>query len=182
MVTLNQTLDMTPLGMIFHVTKTPAETNGHSLEMEWQLLPKANGTPVHVHPTATETYQVLEGELELNINGAWTPAQQGNEIMVSAGTPHTFRNPTNDVVRVYNTHSPALQFGDYFEGLCAIVKKLSNEGTGKMTMNLNAATRLSRLMKKYNQEMVSLNPPRLIISVLNTIRENCGFTRILPTT
>lgn len=41
---------MTPIGMIFHIKKTPAETNGQSLEMEWELLPKADGSPVHIHP------------------------------------------------------------------------------------------------------------------------------------
>lgn len=30
MLTSNQTLDMTPIGMIFHIVKTPAETHGQT--------------------------------------------------------------------------------------------------------------------------------------------------------
>ena len=63
MLTANQTLDMKPIGMVFHIVKTPADTNGRTLEMEWQLMPNASGTPVHIHPTAEESYRVLEGQL-----------------------------------------------------------------------------------------------------------------------
>lgn len=169
MLTPNQTLDMTPIGMVFHITKTPAETNGQSLEMEWELLPKAGGTPVHIHPNATETYRVIEGQLELNVNGMWMLMQQGDSMTVPVGTPHTFRNPTDDLVRVYNTHSPAMQFGDYFEGLNAIVKKLTNGRTDKLKMSLNVVIHLAMLMKKYRKEIVSVNPPNSIISLLNRI-------------
>lgn len=41
MLTSQQTLDMTPIGMIFHVAKTADEPNSQSLEMEWELLGKS---------------------------------------------------------------------------------------------------------------------------------------------
>src|SRR5437763_1715152 len=125
MLTPKQILDMTPIGMIFHVVKTPIETNGQTLEMEWELLPEADGTPVHIHPFATETYKVLQGQLEVNINGQWKILQQGEELSVTRGIPHTFRNPITAISKVYNVHSPAMQFDRYFEGLSNLVTKLS---------------------------------------------------------
>lgn len=175
MLQANQTLDMTPIGMVFHIVKTASQTNGQSLEMEWQLLPKADGTPLHIHPTAVETYKVLEGQLELNVNGNWLLLQAGQRMSVPAGTPHTFRNPTNGLVKVYNTHAPAMQFGDYFEGLQAIVEKLARGNPKKLTLNLTTVTHLSMLMKKYSREMVSVNPPSVIVTLLNLLGKWRGF-------
>jgi mannose-6-phosphate isomerase-like protein (cupin superfamily) len=175
MLTANQTLDMKPIGMVFQIVKTPADTNGRTLEMEWQLMPNASGTPVHIHPNAEESYRVLEGQLELNINGKWQILRSGEEATVTAGTPHTFRNPINAVTRVYNTHSPAMKFDEYFEALSSIVNKLSGGNQEKLKMSLNVATHLSMLMKKYPEEIVSVNPPDFVMSLLNIIGKIRGL-------
>lgn len=60
-------LDLSPIGAIFSVRKTAEETQGRSFEMEWELFLRSGGTPVHVHPHATESYEVLAGELELYV-------------------------------------------------------------------------------------------------------------------
>ena len=171
----NQTIDMTPIGVIFHITKTPEQTNGQSLEMEWELLPKASGTPVHIHPLANETYKVLEGKFEVSINGQWKMLQAGEELTVNKGVPHTFRNPIDGVTRIYNTHSPAMQFDNYFEGLSNIVTKLSYGSKKKMKMNLNTITHLCMLMKKYKAEIVSVNPPNFVVSIMNVIGKIRGI-------
>jgi mannose-6-phosphate isomerase-like protein (cupin superfamily) len=170
-----QTLDMTPIGAVFHVTKTAQQTNGQSLEMEWELLPTSGGTPVHIHPSAKETYKVIEGQLEINVDGRWKLLQKGEELTVPERIPHTFRNPSNSLTRVYNIHSPALRFDEYFEGLYNIVAKLSAGGKVKLKMNINTATHLSMLMKKYSEEIVSVNPPDFIVSLLNTVGKIRGI-------
>src|SRR3990170_3700266 len=125
-------LDLSPIGAIFHIRKTAKETEGRSFEMEWELAPHSGGTPVHIHPHATESYEVLEGELELYVDGTWRRLSAGENASVDAGIAHTFRNPTGATVRVYNTHAPAMRFGEYFEGLHQVV----NSGAisaGRMT-------------------------------------------------
>ena len=169
MLTPNQTLDMRPIGLIFHIIKTPEQTNGQSLEMEWELLDKAEGTPVHIHPSANETYKVLEGQLEVSINGHWKMLKEGEELTVIKGVPHTFRNGINGITRVYNIHSPGMHFDNYFEALSNVVAKLSSGGKEKLKMNLNAITHLSVLMKKYKEEVVSVNPPNFVVSIMNII-------------
>lgn len=175
MLTANQTLDMAPIGMIFHIVKTPTDTNGRSLEMEWELLPNTGGTPLHIHPEAEESYRVLSGQLEVNLNGKWQLLQQGEEITVPAGTPHTFRNPVNSITRVYNTHSPAMRFDEYFEGLSSVVNKLSRGSQKSLKINFNVATHLSMLMKKYKKEIVSVNPPDFVVSLLNSVGQIRGL-------
>ena len=175
MLTPNQTLDMTPIGAVFHIVKTAQQTNGQSLEMEWELLPTSGGTPLHIHPSAKETYKVIHGQLELKVDGKWKLLQKGEEITVPEGIPHTFRNPSSNLIKVYNTHSPALRFDDYFEGLYNLVAKLSHGGKEKLEMNINTATHLSMLMKKYREEIISVNPPDFVVSLLNKIGKIRGI-------
>jgi hypothetical protein len=56
-------LDLSPIGAMFHVKKTSKETQGRSFELEWELFPNTGGTPVHIHPHATESYEVIAGDL-----------------------------------------------------------------------------------------------------------------------
>jgi len=167
--------DISAAGMIFRIARTAEETNGASFEMEWELLPKASGTPVHIHPEARESYKVTEGQLELYVNGKWHLLQAGEEMSVEAGVPHTFRNPVDAVTKVYNTHAPAMDFEGYFTGLNQVMNKLSDQNKKPLKMNPNTLMHLAMLMKKYNKEIVSVNPPDFVISVFNRIGKLRGL-------
>ncbi|MGN6532081.1 MAG: hypothetical protein ACTHK0_10035 [Ginsengibacter sp.] len=56
MVTKDQLLDMTPIGMRFTVLNTSADTQGKSLDLEWEILPGCNMKDplIHIHPNAIE--------------------------------------------------------------------------------------------------------------------------------
>ena len=73
-------LDLGPLGATFHIRKTAAETAGRSFEMEWELAPRTGGTPIHIHPHATESYEVLEGEFDIHVDGTWRPLSVGQRM------------------------------------------------------------------------------------------------------
>ena len=111
MATKNQLLDMSPLGMKFTVLKSSEDTDGKSLDLEWELLPQCNmkDALVHTHPNAIETYEVLEGKMEFFVKGKWIHAEKGDKITVEKGVAHAFRNPTDKIVKVFNTHQPALK-------------------------------------------------------------------------
>jgi len=66
-------------------------------------------------------------------------------------------------------------YDEYFEGLSKIVSKLSQGSKEKLKVDLNAATHLSMLMKKYKAEIISVNPPNFIVSVLNKIGKMRGL-------
>lgn len=130
-------------------------------------MPLADETPLHVHPKAEETYRVLQGQLEINVNERWYLLHQGEELTVPAGIPHTFRNPTDNITKVYNVHTPAMHFDGYFEDLYKVITKLAGSGKQKLTMNLTSVVYLAMLMKKYPEEIISVNPPNFIVSILN---------------
>jgi quercetin dioxygenase-like cupin family protein len=168
--------DLSPIGAVFHVRRTAEETEGRSFEMEWELFPGSGGTPVHVHPHATESYEVLTGELDIYVDGVWKRLVAGDAISVNPGVPHTFRNATDAAVRVYNVHAPAMRYGEYFEGLHRVVSS-GAVTSGRTT--LKAVLYLSMLMTSFEDEIRSVKPPHAVMSILAFVARLRGY-RLRP--
>lgn len=66
----------------------------------------ADSPPLHVHPHAEESYRVLSGALEVNVEGEWRQVPAGERHSVPAGRAHTFRNEV--AVELIDVHEPAL--------------------------------------------------------------------------
>jgi quercetin dioxygenase-like cupin family protein len=88
---------------------------GEYVEMELTLPPGAFAPPAHVHPTQSEDYEVLEGSLDVSIDGEWRTLRQGDSASVPPGTDHTFRVSGDRPVRVRNFHRPGGHFDDFIE-------------------------------------------------------------------
>ncbi len=177
MATKNQILDMTPLGMKFTVLKTSEDTNGKSLDLYWELLPGCNMKDplVHTHPNAIETYEVLEGEMEFYVKNKWITAKKGDKLTVPIGVTHAFRNPTNSVVTVYNTHEPAFNMQSYFEDVCKVLDKVTENRTQTFKMNLTTKLYMGVLMNNYRHEIIAKNPPDFAIKILGFIAKLMGL-------
>lgn len=164
-------LDCTELGMMMTIIKTAKDTNGNSLEMEWTITPKSGGTPVHIHPSAIETYEILSGELQVFKKDQWLTARAGDKITIEMGEPHTFKNATNEYVRVYNTHQPALAFEEFFRGLQKFAKSGLVKG-GKMSFS--AIVGVSTLWTNYSREIVSVQPPSFVMKAMAALGRLTG--------
>ena len=172
MLRVGDVLDLTPIGAVFRIKKTAAETEGRSFEMEWELAPETGGTPVHIHPHAVETYEVLQGELDLFIAGIWRTLGPGEKVVVNPGVPHTFRNASQVAARVYNTHEPAMRFDEYFEGLERIVNS-AVPPDGKVTPK--AILYLSVLMNSFKDEIRSVQPPYIVTRIFAALGKLLGY-------
>jgi mannose-6-phosphate isomerase-like protein (cupin superfamily) len=168
-------LDLTPVGGRFIIRKTSQETDGKSFEMEWMLTPHAGGTPVHTHPNATETYEVLEGELDVYIAGVWKTLKAGDKAAAEPGVPHTFRNPTGEKARIYNTHQPALGYAGYFEKMAELVS-LGIVDSDKISFK--ALLHLSILITSYPNEIHPIKPPAAVMRLLAAIGRMLGYGRV----
>jgi len=177
MTTERKILDMTPLGMRFTVVRNAAATNGQSLDLEWELLPQCNmKDPLfHTHPNAIETYEILEGNMEFFVKDKWLPAKKGDKLTVPKGVAHTFRNPTDKIVKVYNTHQPALRMEAYFEDVVKVLDKVTNKRTKNFKMDLNAKLYLGALMSNYRNDIIAVKPPDFVVRFLGLIGKLIGI-------
>jgi len=172
MLKVGDVLDLGPLQTKFIIKKTAAETDGQSFEMEWELGPQTGGTPIHIHPHAIETYEVVQGKLDVYVNGSWKTLSVGEKVAVEKGVPHTFRNASDETTRVYNTHQPAMKFDQFFEDL----NKLVNSGVIKSNqMSFKALLYLSVLWTSYKDEVQSVKPPYAIMQVFGLIGRFLGY-------
>ncbi len=177
MVAKDEILDLSPLGMIFTVVKSKNDTDGKSLDLTWEVLPQCNmKDPLyHIHPEAIETYQILEGEMEFYVKDKWIKAVKGDKLTVEKGVNHTFRNPTDNIARVYNTHEPAFDMESYFEDVSKVLKLASNNGTKPVSMK-NPKTMLlfGVLMNNYRKEIIAVKPPDFLVRNVGRLAKFIG--------
>ncbi|QEC46579.1 cupin domain-containing protein [Baekduia soli] len=114
MATADQRFGM-PDGSVYIVRRPAAETGGEAVEMEFVLPARCVAPPPHVHPSQTEEYEVLEGTLDVIVDGHRTTLREGERATVPVAALHTFANRSGRTVRVRNWHRPALRFEDYIE-------------------------------------------------------------------
>ncbi|MDQ4076143.1 MAG: cupin domain-containing protein [Chloroflexota bacterium] len=165
-------LDLGPLETQLIIKKTAVETDGQSFEMEMVVGPQNPGPPLHTHPHAAEVYEVLDGEIELNVDGAWQTYSAGEKAVIAKGIPHTYRNASLEPVRVYNKHQPAMQFSDYFETM----RKVANsEAVTAQPTSFKALLHFAVMMTSYPEEIRSVAPPYPVMRLFGWIGQLLGY-------
>lgn len=104
-----------PDGSVYALVETAAETGGEYVECEFILPDGCVPPPPHVHRTATEEYEVLEGGFEVMVDGEWRVLGPGDRVTAPRGALHTFRNRSGERVRVRNWHRPGVRFDEFIE-------------------------------------------------------------------
>jgi mannose-6-phosphate isomerase-like protein (cupin superfamily) len=86
---------------------------------EYVLEP--GGTPggPHVHKVHTDTFYVLEGELEFKIDGRAIRAIAGTHLVAPRGAVHAFPVAVGGPARFLNIHAPGMNFDRYIRELTA---------------------------------------------------------------
>jgi quercetin dioxygenase-like cupin family protein len=69
------------------------------------------GVDPHTHPDHTDSFSVLEGEVEFFLDGAWHRAGPGTFVSVPPNVEHGFR-PAGTDIRLLNLHTPRVGFVD----------------------------------------------------------------------
>ncbi|MCY1541327.1 Cupin domain protein [compost metagenome] len=102
--------------MVFLVT---GEDTRHTSMFEW-TIPPGFSTGLHVHRMQEETFYVLEGECDWQVDGKRVRAKPGTYLFLPPGVPHNISNAGTLPVRVLMTVSPP-GHEHYFEKLADMV-------------------------------------------------------------
>jgi quercetin dioxygenase-like cupin family protein len=114
--------------LIFH--RTSHETRGESVVVETIVQPDGFVAAAHVHPYQSERFEVLEGELALNVGGDEFIAHPGDVLTVQPGTPHRFHNTGSRQARFLCEIRPALAFESLIETMFALAQEGKTNGKG----------------------------------------------------
>ena len=101
--------------MAFLVTGADSK---HTSMFDW-TLPAGFFTGLHVHRVQEETFFVLEGECEWQVDGQLVRARPGTYLFIPPGVPHNIGNASDKPARMLMTVSPP-GHEHYFEELAKV--------------------------------------------------------------
>lgn len=95
--------------------ETAADTDGEPLRFEQFVEPRHAPVPAHVHGRQEERFVVLSGKMGVKAGKRELVLGMGEEVVVPAGTPHTFWNAGEGVLHHTVELRPALRSEEFFE-------------------------------------------------------------------
>jgi len=99
-------------GQVYHVAQhstrciLPAEATGGAFSLFEITSPPGDRVPLHTHTREDETFIVLEGEMDLTIDGVTHRLTPGMTAFGPRGIPHGFANNSGAPARLYVITSP----------------------------------------------------------------------------
>src|SRR5471032_272054 len=94
------------VGDVYRFLATGSETNGKYALWE-AIVPPGGGPPPHVHSREEEGFYILEGEITIQIGAERVVASAGMFANMPVGSPHSFKNETNQPARMLISVAPA---------------------------------------------------------------------------
>jgi len=101
---------------------TAASTAGAFCEFDLFLKGGATVAAPHVHPRQTETFDVVSGDLSLEIAHERRRLRAGERGVVPPGTRHAWGVAGTEPAEVLVRLEPALNIEEFFERFCAIAR------------------------------------------------------------
>lgn len=95
--------------------KTAAETAGEYVLIELSAAPGAVVAAAHVHPSQTETFEILSGTLGAKLGRRRVEARAGDVLVAPAGVAHKWWNAGEDTLVFRCEVRPALRFEQLIE-------------------------------------------------------------------
>jgi quercetin dioxygenase-like cupin family protein len=95
--------------------KTSAETDGKLVVIDTTVAPDGAVAAEHLHPHQSERFEILSGEVEFKLGKEFIVARPGDVLMVEPGTPHRFRNLSDEEIRFRTEVRPALSFEAFLQ-------------------------------------------------------------------
>lgn len=134
-----------------------------ALVMRFRLRSGTGAPPPHVHPTATEVFEVEEGWFELFVGDEWRRVDAGESVTVEPGLRHTFRNQSGAEAVIRNVHDPHHDFEAYIRAIAAITHQQKAVDRG----SLGAAVRMAALWQRHSDLIRPADRPlKIAIPVL----------------
>ena len=110
-----ETLKLTPRESV-----TIRESTPEALEVEAVYGPGGSPPPKHLHPSQSERFEVVSGELRARVGGEERRLSQGDVLAVPTGAVHQMWNPGQEPTRVIWRTMPAGRTEQWFRSLDAL--------------------------------------------------------------
>jgi mannose-6-phosphate isomerase-like protein (cupin superfamily) len=87
--------------------------------MEFEMEPETDGAGPHIHPRHVDSFYVLEGVLEIMVDGEMRHVGPGELVHAPPAAVHSFKNSSRARLRLLNIHTPGMRFDEYIQKMDA---------------------------------------------------------------
>ena len=137
-------------GVRMRILASSAETGGAYTVLEYTAPPTGLGPPLHIHRRQEESFHVVEGELNFQVNDQRLIAPAGTFLHIPAGVPHAFWNTSTQPAKFIGTISPG-GFENYLIELFELASK-------HPTVTNDIRPLIAQIGNKYDQVIVGPPP------------------------
>jgi quercetin dioxygenase-like cupin family protein len=128
-----------------------ADKNKNSV-IEFNIIPNEK-TPWHYHTLFSETFEVINGTLEVGLNKQVSWLKKGDRVTIKPNEKHYFHNISNDDCLIKVTVSPG---NKNFENALLISKGLAKDGLASAAGTPKKLADLALFVYLNNSKMVGL--------------------------
>ncbi len=167
-------INNTKTGQQITFIQTSDDTGGELLEMESLFQPHSTEPVPHFHPFQEEYFAILEGEINVRLNGQLKILKQGDQLYLKKGQVHSMWNHSSQKARVNWKVIPASDTEYFFENGIGIAnhKKTNEQG-------MPGLLQLALLAKRFSHVYRIAKPPfviqKIIFSILTPISYLAGY-------
>jgi quercetin dioxygenase-like cupin family protein len=145
------------------------EREGENLWVHCWFEPDAH-LPEHFHPTLEEHWEVLDGTIQLKLDGHWRRLTvQDGPVRVAPEVRHEVRNPSGHLARARANVLPA----GHLEEFLTDAARAARDGVftaGGLPTSLRNAVWIAAFAQRHRHETVMTSPPpalqRLVLPIL----------------
>jgi quercetin dioxygenase-like cupin family protein len=153
------------------------DTHGRYMQSETRVRPGGGVSVAHRHPTITERFEVLEGELAIRLGTQTRTLVAGEQVTISPGTAHRYANDSQ-VDAVFRCDVwPAARF----EAMVVTLFALAMEGKTNPE-GAPAPLQLAVILEEFGDVMELVGPPRALQRVAIPLLARLGRARGLRAT
>jgi quercetin dioxygenase-like cupin family protein len=155
------------------------DTDGRYMQSETRVRPGGAVSVVHRHRECTERFEVLEGELTLQLDGQTRSLLAGEQVTIAPGVAHHYANTSDEDVVFRFDVWPAARF----EAMVVTLFALGTEGKTD-AKGAPSPLQMAVILDEYGDVLELVGPPRWLqrvaIGVLARIGRACGLRSSYP--
>jgi quercetin dioxygenase-like cupin family protein len=155
------------------------DTDGRYMQSETRVRPGGAVSVVHRHRECTERFEVLEGELTLQVDGQTRSLRAGEQVTIAPGVAHHYANTSDEDVVFRFDVWPAARF----EAMVVTLFALGTEGKTD-AKGAPSPLQMAVILDEYGDVLELVGPPRwlqrLAIGVLARIGRARGLRASYP--
>jgi quercetin dioxygenase-like cupin family protein len=158
------------IALAFRVTAQ--DSGGKCVEVEATYGPHSERPPDHFHPSQSERFEMLEGEMTVRIEGEPRILRAGDVLDIPPGTVHAMWNATDAPARVIWRTTPALATQQFFETVWGLARegRVGPKGTPPLLQ-------LAVIAQAYRREIRVTRPPLWLQPVVFGLLAGLGRLR-----